>query len=718
MPAELPEKYYLTHAHELFDYVNTACHHLLNDEHKADLNSFKSLSENAQCMWVRLFARKHDFIKFASLSYSEITQPEQAIEELREHGFVSRPRARDWAELAPILTKPELMQILRHADVYYKSSSPKSLLLTCALQELDPAHVDFNLLEKMYIAKRKKASVDYLFFLFFGDLRNRFQKFAMRDLGVLKVRKNAHTQTARYDTKAAALDSFKLQQLHKRFRESPNEVFEHACDYVLDQVDVSQSIEPARDKLLLELGEHISEEQPSKAIDLWRHSNEPKATERRIRLAYKTQDKLELQKELETLKSSERLSASERIFVEDFYARKFDGKRTSIYTDLLRATDRTVKVDEAFINDVEEGVIGQYAQADLAVFTENQLWRVLFAFAFWPILFARQHNEFDRLPPVLRNHRFYEDNQTDIEHCLLATADRTAFVKTCVKLATQHYGCSTGLFRWSSNVMDTLQTFINHAPTNAVANALRRMAKNYHHTKDGYPDIMVIENSVLRFEEIKAPGDVLRPNQLVSIQRLRESGFNVDITQVEWATNPEQIYAVVDIETTGGRKGGHAITEIAVVKVKNGKVISDWSTLVNPERPIPRHITQLTGIDNAMVANAPRFSEIADELKRQLRGAIFVAHNVGFDYGFIKAAYEHLGQSFRMPKYCTVSQSRKTFPGLHSYSLGNLTSAFDIDLQNHHRALADARATAQLLRLIQSENQRRKSSNEGTVKTA
>jgi len=238
---------------------------------------------------------------------------------------------------------------------------------------------------------------------------------------------------------------------------------------------------------------------------------------------------------------------------------------------------------------------------------------------------------------------------------------------------------------------------------------MRRMALNYTYTKDGYPDLMIIEQNTLRFEEVKAPGDVLRPNQLVSINRLRNAGIDVDVTQVNWASNPNQIYAVVDIETTGGSMGGNAITEIAVVQVQNNEVISEWATLVNPRRHIPAHITRLTGINNAMVANAPTFAEIADQLEHQLNGAIFVAHNVGFDYGFIKAAYESINRSFRKPKFCTVSNSRKTFPGLKSYSLGALTEYFDIDLDNHHRALSDAKATADLLRLIHDTRQQVKS---------
>ena len=132
-------------------------------------------------------------------------------------------------------------------------------------------------------------------------------------------------------------------------------------------------------------------------------------------------DRESLRCELETLRNTE-LPAASKVFIEDFYARKYLGKRTSVYTDLLRESSTAIAVDEAYINDVEEGVIDYYLQqgAD-AFFTENKLWRVLFAFTFWELLFGEnqvQHSEFDRLPPLLRNGKFYVSLATEIERRL------------------------------------------------------------------------------------------------------------------------------------------------------------------------------------------------------------------------------------------------------------------------------------------------------------
>jgi DNA polymerase-3 subunit epsilon len=217
---------------------------------------------------------------------------------------------------------------------------------------------------------------------------------------------------------------------------------------------------------------------------------------------------------------------------------------------------------------------------------------------------------------------------------------------------------------------------------------------------------MVLSGNTVHFEEVKAPGDKLRRNQLTTIDNLKNSGFNVHIAAVNWVNDPNRIYSVVDIETTGSLKGGNRITEIGLVKIQHGKVIDTWSTLVNPQMRIPKFIVSLTGITDTMVATAPRFCEVADTLLHKLQGSIFVAHNVNFDYGFIRKEYEMAGVYFKMPKLCTVVESRKAFPGLKSYSLGNLSKHFELALTNHHRALADATATAELLLLIKAQQSR------------
>jgi DNA polymerase-3 subunit epsilon len=226
------------------------------------------------------------------------------------------------------------------------------------------------------------------------------------------------------------------------------------------------------------------------------------------------------------------------------------------------------------------------------------------------------------------------------------------------------------------------------------------MAQDWQACHDGFPDIMVIEDGRLRFEEIKAEGDTLRRNQLLCIQKLREFGFDVRITTVDFIIDPDQAYVVVDIETTGGRASSHKITEIGMVKLVRGEIVDSWQSLLNPQRRIPANIIALTGIDNDLVRGAPLFADIADEVEAFTQDCIFVAHNVNFDYGFIKEEFARIDRFWRRPKLCTVAQMRRHYKGLPSYSLANLTKHFEIDMQRHHRAMSDALAASELLNLI------------------
>ena len=159
-------------------------------------------------------------------------------------------------------------------------------------------------------------------------------------------------------------------------------------------------------------------------------------------------------------------------------------------------------------------------------------------------------------------------------------------------------------------------------------------------------------------------------------------------------------YAIVDLETTGGRAARDRITEIAIILHDGEKEVDRFESLINPERAIPYNITTITGIDDEMVADAPKFHEVARRVVEITEGAIFVAHNVRFDYGFLKEEYARLGYTFTRRNLCTVRLSRKAFPGLRSYSLGNLIRHFGIKVKDRHRAMADTQATVELFERI------------------
>jgi DNA polymerase-3 subunit epsilon len=163
------------------------------------------------------------------------------------------------------------------------------------------------------------------------------------------------------------------------------------------------------------------------------------------------------------------------------------------------------------------------------------------------------------------------------------------------------------------------------------------------------------------------------------------------------------VFAVIDVETTGGHLYDDRITEVAIYVTDGKKLIKSFSSLVNPERKITPFVVKLTGITDEMVSTAPTFADIAEEVLSYTKDCVFIAHNISFDYSMIKREFKRIGIPFRRSNACTVELSQRVFKNQPSYSLGNLTKNLGINLSNRHRAYGDAEATAILLQMIIEE---------------
>lgn len=162
------------------------------------------------------------------------------------------------------------------------------------------------------------------------------------------------------------------------------------------------------------------------------------------------------------------------------------------------------------------------------------------------------------------------------------------------------------------------------------------------------------------------------------------------------------MFAIIDIETCGGKfdfKRGRII-EISILIHDGLTVVDEFTSLINPECYISTYFTNISGITNAMVDDAPKFYEVAKQILEITKDKIFVAHNVGFDYGFVKEEFASLGYAYKRDTLCTVRLTRKLIPGLKSYSLGNLCDYIGIDNEARHRARGDAMATAKLFDVL------------------
>jgi len=160
------------------------------------------------------------------------------------------------------------------------------------------------------------------------------------------------------------------------------------------------------------------------------------------------------------------------------------------------------------------------------------------------------------------------------------------------------------------------------------------------------------------------------------------------------------LYAVIDIEATGGNAKQGRITEVAIYKFDGQTIVDEFHSLINPECPIPPFVQKLTGINNKMASKAPKFYEVAKDIVNITKDTNFVAHNAKFDYSFLNAEFAALGYHFVRDRFCTLQLSRLLIPNMPSYSLGNLCESLDIPLKNRHRANGDALATVALFKKL------------------
>jgi len=701
---DLPTYYYHTNFCDLLDFVETRYVHVFETSHFNFIETFKSLSHSAQCLFVRLASRKGLVFDTRKLRYSEIDELPSALRELEKAGFILSPQNDHTQACLNKMTKIDLIDFASQniTASSFKKSWSKERLVEFTKNYLSPDICNFP---PYFIIQGHSEALGYLKYLYFGTIQDNLQNFTLRDLGLRKTPDFKADYSARFDTLKEAQSAYfytnSLHDLKSCDEKKALTLISEINDWPSAECIISKDM---RGKLLGKLGGFCeTSKNIDRAIKLYSLSETPFCNERTIRLRYKRGDKEWCKIRLEMLIENPETD-NEYHFAQDFYQRKFNKKRTSEVTDILR-NSKILRIDEAFKNTPERAAAHHYTHQGFTTYrTENHLWRTLFGLLFWDELYCSEsaslHNSFERLPKNLKTGVFYDQFEREIEAKFSELKSTNNYYLHILKIVSRYHGTPNGIFRWNGRIINDLKYFLDVAPKKALIQILRNMAQSYKTMCDGFPDLMLIKGESLRFIEVKANGDVIRRNQLARIKQLRKAGFHTDIARIEWIIDPEQIYVVVDVETTGGKPGLHRITEIGAIKIQNGRIIDEYQTLLNPHRSIPPFIANLTGITNEMVSTAPCFSKVAEQFSEFMGDAIFVAHNVKFDYGFMKSEYERLGQKFRYPKLCTCSSMRQHYKGLKSYSLKNLCDTFDINLTTHHRALCDAKAAAELLKLI------------------
>ena len=703
----LKSRYYLDHFEEMLNFILTRYQHALEPKHLAFAESFQSLSLDARCLYVRMVNRKgHVFVR-DYLRYEEIHDTLAAVEELHDRDFILPVADSQYEDLLRIHTRDALAAHIRQHDFPLSVEAPRNNAKKAELIQFALAELPFEELcppgsIETHLAQGHTDELGYFLFLYFGNLRSGLTDFALRDLGVMKTQAFKQEFKPRFNSRGVALAAYHYRKLLNELTD-PNHTTVEQCfaDSPHWPRINDPDIELLRGRALNRLGAWFERHEDfERALAVHQLSDQFPSTERTVRLLMSAGRAEEAAKLLGRLIENPSCD-EELLFAEDFYERKFEKKKVGRLTALLREAP-VLQLDESGRNYPEGAAIRKLQQGGAQAWhTENVIWSQLFGLIFWDLLFtdesAAVHTPFDRSPQDLHTGQFYHNHRETIDSRLEEFLNPGAVIERVRQSFEEHDGSPNHFVIWSPDLLELTCRLVSSAPKGALSTILREMSEQWQARRNGFPDLMVVKDDQVRFAEIKAEGDSLRRNQLAQLDRLKRAGITVEVLRVEWIVDPDQDYVVVDVETTGGNAQWNRVTEIGAVRVRNGEIIEEWSSLINPQRRIPGNIVSLTGITDDMVADAPLFADVADEFREFLDKAVFVAHRAKFDYSFIKSEYERIGEELRCPTLCTVAESRRHFPGLPSYSLANLSTHFEISLESHHRALCDARATAEIL---------------------
>ena len=700
---DLPTFYYHQHFLEMLDFVVEYYEHALDASHRKLIREFRGLTLDEQRLYVRLVNRKGQVFDAAKLRYPELGSLRPLLASLRAKGWLLPPGTEHYDAILRFLKRAEIQDAVLAVMSGVSRSLKKAELIELAREHVSPDSFLDRIATGRIVVQGHCRAIRYLLFLYFGRIQDGLSQFTMRDLGLVRVNDSGSSYEPRFSELDEAHACFTLEEQRRVLdRADAAELSRLAAECGTWPGGEFAGAAAARDKLLFRLGQKLERAgRKAEALDVYRRAETGECTERVVRLLLAAGERDEARARLERCLDNPQ-SDEEWLFARDLYARKFDRKRTSVRTDRLRDA-AIIDVDESQSGSPERAAALWFeARGDRAFRVENSLWRTMFGILFWDevTVGSGSGSPFDVLPRSLADGSFRVRHENRVATVFETLDEPGALKRALLKASTLHYGAANGVFRWRRQTLDALFALADHGDPSAIRAMLEHFVDAYLDSRYGYPDLMLVDADGVRFVEIKAEGDALRQNQLLRLEQLQAAGFRADVVRVRWVLDPEQDYVVVDVETTGGRGENHRVTEIGAVRVRNGKVVEAFSTLLNPQRTIPPGISRLTGITPEMVLDAPYFVDVADDFERFLDGAIFVAHNVEFDYGFISREFRRLGRSFRMPKLCTCASMRRLYPGRRSYSLANLCRDFDISLENHHRALCDAEAAAELLLLV------------------
>lgn len=543
----LPEKYYLDNFKYVLNFVLAKYEPLLSATELDFISHFMSLSEDAQCLYVRISNRKGQFFRKEKLNYPEIKNLDQAHEELLENNLLtSQPllEIEECFQLINIYNKPEIIQLLKSQEIDVDKKLKKDELILSLLESQDTESLIQLFYSDAIITQGAREELDMIKLFFFGHNHGDMSDFVIRDVGHVKFMEVDESKLGTsFDSREEAEAVMQLSQISKEFylleeAVSPIAIYEWFKEIEIGYFLDMEKAKRRTDKLLHKVGYHLEKHKHyEEALELYHLSSAAPLRERRIRIYNK-------QKEFEkSLELAQQILTNPNDNKEYYIALDVINKlEKKLKTTTLRQKEgTTIPVDISFQHQVEQGTLTYFeSQGYKGCHSENSICRNVFGLFFWEEIFDPQYNSIhqplQRGPSDIYGKDFYEKRKEAIVRKLELIKSKKQLSKVLNQSIAHYQGTSNPFVHWEEDMIEAMWQFLAFAKLKQIKSLLSEMAIDPKNRSTGFPDLFIWKEKEYAFYEVKSPNDHLSENQLFWLERFAEWGIHSEIALVQWTT--------------------------------------------------------------------------------------------------------------------------------------------------------------------------------------
>lgn len=528
----MPEKYYLDYFNYVLDFVEKQYEHVLDEPEYLFYQSFRNLSEEAKCLYLRFSNRRGDFFRINKISYAEITDVHGAKEELIHSSFVRINENNDIAQFR-LFTKAEL---INHFDFLQKTQKKDELLLELSELDTSTLHENEEIAEVL-----KNEEVEFIKLLFFGYYRGRMTDFVIRDVGNVKIEKLDETKFKPWfqsrEEALAVLHISQFRRLIYEVQEAELPLEEFVMEIPWDEWLKYPRSSKSAEKLLLKIAYYFEQlGDLEQALEHYSLTERHPARERKIRIMEK------LDRKDEAIKIANEIldkpaNATELTFATDYLNRSGIRINRSMTERLKGAPSISIVKDPE--TKVEQATIEYFeAQGWNGFHAENFLWRGVFGLVFWDEIFDESHGSFhqplQRQPSDLNDEVFFESRVHLLEAKLKSLGTRKKMSTHIANLYEEKDGIANRFVTWHESLLPSILVMIEKVPLKGLKDVLMEMSKDMKENSAGFPDLFLWKKSTYQFYEVKSPNDHLSAQQLFWLGFLEKCKITVDVLRVNY----------------------------------------------------------------------------------------------------------------------------------------------------------------------------------------